>query len=179
MIASVPIILDKIVKTEVQEKYTKRGEKPPWLRHIAGRIVSMQKKLEYTESGLTLVGVLDGLMRVEETGEYVIIDYKVSSMRRNEESMQRRLQQQMDAYAYLCEQNGLKPVRKAILVFFSPSIGEGCEHRADLMIFPFQVHLRTLSVSTKSAEEQLKRVWEVVMRHSEPARNPTCAWCSW
>lgn len=176
MFSSLPGGLHKILEKEV-EVYAWRKEKPPWLQHILGELLTVRKKLEYDYNGITLVGILDDLMKTYTAG-YTIIDYKTSRSPYDLAKAEKYYQIQMDGYALLLEENGYSPVNDAVLIFFSPSLS-GMGHDVMETQIPFRVHTVRLNVSLSRAREVLGRVRNIVMQDREPMPSQTCPWCNY
>jgi RecB family exonuclease len=176
MFSSLPNALHRNIEKEVDVLRWKK-EKPLWMKHLSGEVVAQEKKIESDFDGITLAGRIDCLMR-ENGGKYIIVDYKTSSRPYDKAKAEKYYSLQMHAYSWLLEQKGFSPVKEAVLIFFTPSIGEGCEHRYDSIKIPFQVHTVHMSVSPARAREVLERVREVVIQEHEPAPSPQCDYCA-
>ena len=176
MFSSLPGGLHKNIEKEV-EVYAWRGEKPPWMQHIRGKLLTVRKKLEYDFDGITLVGILDDLMKVD-TGGYMIIDYKTSRAPYDQSKAEKYYGLQMDCYALLLEENGYSPVNEAVLIFFTPSL-TGMGHDIMETKIPFQVHTVRMAADSLRAHRALVRAREVVMHDREPMPSKTCPWCNY
>jgi hypothetical protein len=155
-----------------------KSEKPSWLAQIPGNVIHIRKKLESDVEGMHVVGVLDDLTK-DADNSYTIIDYKASREPYTKAKAEKYYQLQMDAYALLCEQNNLGPVKNAYLVFFTPSITDGMVNHTSQAGFTFDVTPVKLSVSQERAEETIAAVQKVVELDAAPEAAADCRWCTW
>lgn len=161
----------------VTKDYTRRcfgRGKPPWFKGIEGTLVDLRNRLEVTDpaSGVSLLGALDDLLRAPD-GSYRVIDYKSGTPGLDKARLY--YQHQMDAYAWLVEASGFKPVKDAVLIFFTPKKGNALEGSV------LELDITPVPLATDAARIPpfLARVKDILSRPDPPPGAPDCDWCAW
>ena len=101
------------------------------------------------------------------------VDHKTSSSDPREKETLPAYQDQLNAYAWLLEENGKKTSGVGHLIYFYPDHADDLEKR-----FPMVVHLSTLKTDPDAAKRKfLRELDELESAMPEPA--PDCPFCSW
>jgi len=145
--------IDSYTKTLVHSYMDAHGSAPPWLSPL-GAVKSYVKPPHYSsfqarEGDITLQGEADGIFRMED-GSHIIVDYKTSKHTEAQDDLYPIYHIQLNAYAYIGERNGLKPVSALALVYFEPMKDlEGLSLDAHIRDTGFVLPFRTKIVPVK------------------------------
>jgi len=146
---------------------TQKGQRIRWLPEGTA-LPGITKRMKATYNGVTLKGEIDELVKV--SNGYKVIDYKSSASPYDLDKANHYYQTQLSAYAFLCEQNGLRPVVGADLVFYCPSLLSG----DTLTVQTFRVPVTTNIPKIKML---LTRASEVMQMPNPPLGS--CEWCEY
>ena len=148
---------------------TQKGQHISWLGNGISHgipLPGIKKRMKTVYNGVTLKGEIDELVKV--SNGYKIIDYKSSASPYDLDKANHYYQTQLSAYAFLCEQNGFRPVVGAELVFYCPSFLEDKLLSMEIFRVPTTINI--------------PRVKMLLTRASEIARMPSppltsCEFC--
>ena len=162
--------MDRVTK-RFMEKFIGRSDLPPWFP-VRGTFLGPTPTLRatYSESGVTLRGRLDALVRTAD-GRYHVVDYKTASPR---EEVPEYYQLQLDGYAFLLERNGYSPVASGVLLHFMPEEGDLTEGRVPFEITPVRV-----PVDPSRIPPILYRARRVLEMEAPPPPDDDCEMCGW
>ena len=148
------------------------GGHPPWMPE--GVLVQIPRRLRALDplTNVEVVGELDALLKTPQG--YWIVDFKTASTPHDEVVRKRYYQHQMDTYHYLLEQHGYAPVLGALLIYFSPRMGED-HSRA---VFPFNVTCIRLQTSAERVHTYLTKVREI-LGGTRPPLSIDCQYCNY
>jgi len=158
--------MDSLVKRDMALK-TQKGQRIRWLAQGTA-LPGIRKTMKATYNGVTLRGRIDELVKV--SNGYKVIDYKSSASPYELDKATHYYQTQLSAYAFLCEQNGFRPVVGAELVFYCPSLLDDIS--LSVGIFPMPVNINIPKVKML-----LTRASEVALLSSPPSGSSSCEWC--
>ena len=146
---------------------TQKGQRIRWLAQGTA-LPGITKRMKATYNGVTLKGEIDELVKV--SNGYKIIDYKSSASPYDLDKANHYYQTQLSAYAFLCEQNGFRPVVGAELVFYCPSLLEGGMLRMQIFRVPTIINI-------PKVKQLLSRALEVSRMSSPPLTS--CEYCEY
>jgi RecB family exonuclease len=145
---------------------TQKGQRIRWLAQGTA-LPGITKRMKATYNGVTLKGEIDELVKVPNG--YKVIDYKSSASPYDLDKANHYYQTQLSAYAFLCEQNGFRPVVAAQLVYYCPSLLD--DVLLSVGIFPVSV-----TINIPKVKQLLTRASEVMQMPSPPLGS-SCDWC--
>ena len=146
---------------------TQKGQRIRWLAQ--GTALPGIKKMMSTEyNGIRLKGEVDELVKV--SNGYTVIDYKSSASPYDLDKANHYYQTQLSAYAFLCEQNGFRPVVGAELVFYCPSLLS--DKTLSMQIFRVPT-----TPNIPKVKMLLSRASVVMQMSSPPLGLSSCDWC--
>jgi len=144
---------------------------PKWFP-VRGTLLDTSRTMRAKDpdTGVTLKGILDALVRTPD-GEYHIIDYKTG---KPSGEVPNYYQMQLDGYAYLLEQNGLRPVGSGVLLYFTPARGDILEE-----LFPFKITAVRAKVDSGRIPSILAHAKQIIESKAPPPRSEDCEMCMW
>lgn len=155
--------------------YRPHGALPPMIDgKVEGKLQNPFQEVYFYhhDNDFGFYGKLDECL-VRDDGKHTPVDHKTSSSDPREKEILPAYQFQLDAYAFLLEQNN-KPVSGiGHLIYFYP------DHSKKLHDgFPMIIHIETLKINPKNT---LKRIEEGirVLRGKMPEPEEDCPFCSW
>jgi len=156
--------MDTLVKKDTALR-TQKGERIRWLSEGIA-LPGIKKMMSTVYNGVRLKGELDELVRV--SNGFKVIDYKTSASPYELDAANHYYQTQLSSYAFLCEQNGFRPVVGAELVFYCPSLLSG-------ETLSMQVFRVPTIINIPKVKMLLERAREVMQMSSPPLTS--CEWC--
>ena len=144
---------------------TQKGQRIRWLAQGTA-LPGIKKRMKTTYNSVTLKGEIDELVKV--SNGYKVIDYKSSASPYELDKANHYYQTQLSSYAFLCEQNGFRPVVGAELVFYCPSL-------LDDNLLSMQVFRVPVIINIGKIKQMLKRAHEINMMPKPPYGD--CEWC--
>ena len=132
-----------------------------------------QEKYFYRHSdGYGYLGKLDECLVLSDTRRSPV-DHKTSSSDPREKETLSAYQDQLNAYAWLLEENGKKTSGVGHLIYFYPDHADDLEKR-----FPMVVHISTLKTNPDAAKRKFLHALDV-LESAMPHSAPDCPFCSW
>jgi CRISPR/Cas system-associated exonuclease Cas4 (RecB family) len=170
IIAGITVQMDSVIKRYMRQ-FTGSSDLPSWFP-VRGTLLDTSHTMRTKDpsTGITLRGVLDALVRTPD-GKYSIIDYKTG---RPPEEIPNYYQMQLNGYAYLLDQNGLRPVEGGVLLYFTPAHGEISEG-----LFPFKITAVRAEVDPSRIPPVLAQAKKILEMDIPPARSEDCDMCIW
>ena len=110
--------MDSLVKRDTALR-TQKGQHIRWLSEGTA-LPGITKMMKTVYNGVALKGEIDELVKV--SNGYKVIDYKSAASPYDLDKANHYYQTQLSAYAFLCEQNGFRPIVGSELVFYCPSL---------------------------------------------------------
>ncbi len=144
---------------------TQKGQRIRWLAQGTA-LPGITKRMKATYNGVTLKGEIDELVKV--SNGYKVIDYKSSASPYDLDKANHYYQTQLSAYAFLCEQNGFRPVVGAELVFYCPSL-------LDDKLLSMQIFRVPTTINIPKVKMLLERALQVSRMSSPPLT--LCEFC--
>jgi len=108
-----------------------RGSLPAWFPHLGGEIVGYlpEEALDWKQfghtnphTGIHLRGVPDEVFRMAD-GSYHIVDYKTARIIQRQDELLPQYEAQLNAYAYIAERLGYRPVARLWLLYLKTRAG--------------------------------------------------------
>ncbi len=171
--------LDAVTKRSVHRSFLERGRQPEWLplENIAGveeRDIYFKMPVEYGD--WILIGRPDDIFK-EEGGGYHIVDYKTAKFTARQDELYPLYEVQLNAYAFLAEKYGFKPINKLSLVYCQPKEDLNSDDSFDL---GFTTHVETVDLNTDIVPELLLRAREILDSEEPPEAAEDCQGiCRW
>lgn len=169
-----------IVIKKYFDLYRAGGDLPPLIQgQVEGRLqYPFQEKYWYRVPDAIgggkygFYGKLDECL-VRADGKYTPVDHKTASSDPNTKELIPAYQFQLNAYAFLLEQNGHPTTGIGHLVYFFPAHGEKL-HAG----FPMQITVKTLKTDPSAVLPRLKAAIEL-LEGPLPEKNPACNFCEY
>ncbi|MBS21799.1 MAG: hypothetical protein CL739_06880 [Chloroflexi bacterium] len=117
--------IDSFTKNVIATHFEKYSSLPEWLGDIGNVTENIKppnwRKFHRTDeaTGITVRGEADAIFRLAD-GSYVIADYKTSRYNPDRKSTLLSYQMQLNAYAWISESYGYKPINHLYLIFMEP-----------------------------------------------------------
>ena len=146
---------------------TQKGQRIRWLAQGTA-LPGITKRMKATYNGVTLKGEIDELVKV--SNGYKVIDYKSSASPYDLDKANHYYQTQLSAYAFLCEQNGFRPVVGAELVFYCPSL-------LDDKNAVFEIFRVPMILNISKVKNLLERAAVIAMMSNPPLGS--CEYCEY
>ena len=162
--------MDSLVKRDTALR-TQRGQRITWLGNGISHgipLPGITKRMKATYNGVTLKGEIDELVKV--SNGYKVIDYKSSASPYDLDKANHYYQTQLSAYAFLCEQNGFRPVVGAELVFYCPSL-------VDDKNAVFEIFRVPMILNISKVKNLLERAAVIAMMSNPPLGS--CEYCEY
>lgn len=116
-------VIDSLTKKSVHRSFLEKGKPPAWLPEFAEIEDICQGEISFklpVETGdWTLVGRPDDIFKLKD-GTYYIVDYKTAKFTGRQDELFPLYEVQLNAYAFLAERCGFKPVSGLSLIYFEP-----------------------------------------------------------
>ncbi len=155
--------------------YRPNGELPPMIAgQVEGKLQHpfQEKYWHNLDERYGFYGKLDECL-VTGDGKYTPVDHKTASSDPNERELIPAYQFQLDAYAFLLDQNGHKTSGLGHLIYFFPRHGDQLHHG-----FPMQVTIKTLTTDPGRVLPSIKQAINV-LEGPLPPQNPDCVFCQY
>ena len=168
--AGITVQMDSVIKNHMRP-FIGGSDLPKWFP-VRGTLLDTSRTMRAKDpdTGVTLKGILDALVRTPD-GEYHIIDYKTG---KPSGEVPNYYQMQLDGYAYLLEQNGLRPVGSGVLLYFTPARGDILEE-----LFPFKITAVRAKVDSGRIPSILAHAKQIIESKAPPPRSEDCEMCMW
>ena len=165
-----------------------RHRKPPaWLGPL-GEIRGYRVPPHYSkfhakddDSGMVLRGSPDAIFEMSD-GSFTIGDYKTAKFTAQQDELFPMYEVQLNAYAYIGERCGFKPVSKLALIYTEPttddpSVESDENLTEDGFLMGFGVHILDVSIDPDLAPRLLRQARSIVDQESAPAGRKGCPDC--
>ena len=168
--------IDSLIQAET-ERFAGKS-RPTWLLpHLKtkGVIRPGSKRFKAKGDNYNITGIVDDIVVIKDN-EHIIVDYKTARNPHSQDDTKRYYQRQLDMYAFLLEQNGLKVHETGYIVYTTPyNIGKRYEyHQIDIQ---FQVTHVALPVRAQGGEAIINEALAVCALEKPPAAGANCEWC--
>lgn len=117
------------------------------------------------------MGKLDECIMYEE--KYIPLDFKTSSSDPREKDIFAAYQNQIDAYAFLLQQNRKEPAGYGYLIFFYPDVTTDIQHG-----FPMIHHIVRVEAHPEAVPGRIERAIGV-LQGPLPDASADCQFCNW
>jgi hypothetical protein len=164
------------------DKYRKEGKLPPELKgKIEGKLYDDMEKIDLwrnnfkglswtDEEGNILAGAIDECLY--DGKNFMVVDFKTYGGSEITDEKIEFYQNQLDCYALLFENNGLKHPGFAYLIFFIPI--EVREHGE----VKFDIQVKKVNVDSKRALKTFKEAVKLA-KGKRPVKHSKCGFCAW
>jgi hypothetical protein len=179
---SLPGGMDELFKNYF-DIYRKKGELSPEINgKVKGKLYENFEKLnpwrdidfgrgglgaQFPDLDIKLRGAIDELL-VNDKGEYVMFDFKTRGYPTKDDT-HKHYQHQLDLYALLFKENGMKPAKYGYLLFFWPT-----EYKQNFT--KWDTDLIEMEVSAKRGMKLLQEVREIADSEM-PKAHKDCEYC--
>lgn len=179
--------IDSYTKGIVHGWFDKRGSSPPWLQSL-GDLVGYQEPPHYSkfnilnqENNILLTGSPDGVL-IKSDKSHVIVDYKTAKYTGTQDKLFPMYEVQLNAYAMIGEQCGLKPISDLALVYMEPVTNElatadEANHREDGFAMGFAANIHKVMLNLSIIPPLLARTREIYELDSAPSGHEGCNDC--
>ncbi len=180
--------IDSYTKTIVHSWFDAHQCCPVWLQGI-GELTGYVNPPHFSKFNITdpetdvlLTGTPDGIF-VKSDGGYVIADYKTARFTEAQDSLLPMYRVQLNSYALIGEQRGIKPVTDLVLIYMEPVTGhevldESLHYRHDGFLMGFKANIPKLGIDTLSIRPLLDLVREIYELKSPPDGRSECPNCA-
>jgi hypothetical protein len=179
--------IDSYTKNIVHSWFDNHGCCPSWLNEL-GDIKGYVKPPHFSkfqivdeESNVLLNGGPDAIF-VKDDGSYVIADYKTSRFTNTQDSLFPMYEVQLNSYALIAENYGLKPVTGLALIYMEPQTDretasrDSSNHPAGFSM-DFHAGIKKVALDTAKIYPLLAKVREINDLESLPGRYRGCKDC--
>ncbi|MDG7042944.1 MAG: PD-(D/E)XK nuclease family protein [Nitrososphaerota archaeon] len=158
---------------------------PSWLGGI-GDVKTLvevpQRGYSITRGSITITGIPDQPFQRND-GSYGIFDYKTAKYSAGQDRLMPIYNVQLNGYAYMMEELGMKPVNSLYLVYFEPPsldefekmVGEGINKEGFEM--PFRPVIHEITRNFKMVEELLQKAIKIYNLNKPPNGRTGCPDC--
>ncbi len=154
--------------------YRKKGTLPPFVADtLKGQLQDPFQETYFHsfDANYGFLGKLDECLVLD--GKYVPVDFKTSSSDPREKDILSAYQNQIDAYAFLLQQNRKEPAGYGYLIFFFPDLATEIKNG-----FPMVKHIVRLDAHPEQVHDRIQRAIDV-LQGSMPEAQADCPFCSW
>lgn len=176
--------IDRATKDAVRAHLDRHRTLPAWFPGI-GRVVGyvaphrLQWRVFWIEdarTGILLRGEPDDVFRMSD-GSYHIVDYKTARVTEAGDPLLACYEIQLNAYAYIAERIGLRPVSGLSLVYLEPRRMLATRDGAGAALV-FRAVRKPVRLDPDGAiPPLLRRAWEILRRPTPPPAHPLCEDC--
>jgi hypothetical protein len=117
--------IDSYTKRVIHGWFDERGSAPPWLQDL-GDIAGYEPAPHFSQffiedrpTNIMLTGMVDEIFLLRDNS-YLIVDYKTAKYTSAQDTLMPLYVAQLNAYAYIGEQCGFKPISGLALVYMEP-----------------------------------------------------------
>jgi len=177
--------IDGYTKFIIKRYFARYNRLPDWLGGI-GDIETLievpQRGYSITKDSITITGIPDQPFK-RGNGSYGILDYKTAKYTAGQDKLMPIYDIQLNGYAYMMEELGMKPVDSLYLVYFEPPYlesykgiaGEGITNEGFEM--PFRPVIHEINRNVKRVEELLERAARIYNLNEPPIGRQGCPDC--
>jgi len=173
--------IDKHTKALVRAALGRDGSPPAWfpLGPIQeflpeGQLHWSRFTLQDPSTGLKLRGVPDEVLRLAD-GSWHIVDYKTARITAGQDELLPLYEIQLNAYAWIAEGLGYKPVSGLSLLYLEPQVGAGAGDAG--LILPFEAVHRPVALRLERIPELLRQAHGLLQLNDPPAGASGCREC--
>ncbi len=163
---------DAILKSYF-DTFRKKGTLPPFVSQWQGKLQNpfIETYFHSINDEFGFLGKLDECLVVD--GKYVPVDFKTSSSDPREKDVLSAYQNQIDAYAFLLQQNNKPPAGYGYLVFFYPDLATNITDG-----FPMVKHIVCVQAHPEAVRGRIDQAI-AVLEGPLPASRAECPFCDW
>lgn len=179
--------IDAYTKRVVQAWFDEFGGPPPWLKGLDG-VTGYKEPPSYhmfntvnDEFGIYLTGSPDAVF-LRTDGSYLIADYKTAKYTGAQDNLLPIYKGQLNAYAYIGERTGLRPVTRLALIYMEPvtdgmAAGQAQNRRADGFAMRFTARILPVNLDATMLRPLFQKTREMWELSSPPPVSPSCKDC--
>ncbi len=179
--------IDSYSKKVTARYYEDHGKLVKWFTKIGltGKPVKVPHHNEFNvldaKTGVLLTGVPDEIIQLSD-GSYAILDYKTAKFTGSQDELMPMYDVHLNAYAYIGERTGFKPVSRLILIYYEP-ITEIETGKIDELIhgngfqMAFSGKALEIPINTKKIPALLGKVRNIHDMRKPPKRLEECEDC--
>lgn len=154
--------------------FRKKGTLPPFVADtLKGKLQDPFKETYFyaVNEQYGFYGKLDECMVLDD--KYIPIDFKTSSSDPREKDILSAYQNQIDAYAFLLQQNKKEPAGYGFLIFFYPDLATEIKNG-----FPMINHIVRLDSHPDQVRDRIQKAIDI-LQGPLPEPNEECPFCLW
>lgn len=154
--------------------FRKKGTLPPFVENkLEGALENPFKETYFhtVNDKYGFYGKLDECLVLND--KYIPVDFKTSSSDPREKDILSAYQNQIDAYAFLLQQNRKEPAGYGFLIFFYPDLTKEIKNG-----FPMINHIVRIDAHPELVNDRIQKAVDV-LQGPMPDANPDCAFCNW
>ncbi len=179
--------IDSYNKRIVHRWFDRHGGPPPWLAAL-GNIVGYREPPHFSKFNLVqedfnilLTGAPDAVF-IREDRSHLIADYKTSKYTGAQDRLLPMYRAQLNAYALIGDQCGLKPVSGLALIYMEPVTDDGAtdqdaNHREDGFILGLSASIIPVSRDARTLHPLFAKIREIHDLAGAPAGRSGCKDC--
>ncbi len=163
------------------------GQCPSWMEclgDIAGYIEPPTYKtfnVVHLESNVLLTGTPDCVLKRSDNS-YMIVDYKTARYTDTQDTLMPMYEVQLNAYAYIGERCGLKPISDLALIYMEPLTGQDAvrdatNHKNDGFAMGFKANVHKVGLKPNMIPSLLEKTREIYDLPSAPSGCNGCKDC--
>lgn len=180
--------IDSYNKRIVHSWFDKYNKAPKWLEEIEG-LTSYIEPPHYSkfnrfisDFNILLTGSPDGVF-IKSDNSYVIADYKTAKYTGTQDKLFPMYETQLNAYAYIADEYGLKPVSNLILIYMEPITSQDYAssdevHKTDGFLLNFSANIHNVDIKTEKLLPLFKKVKDLSELESPPEGTSGCENCN-
>lgn len=179
--------IDSYSKSLVHGWFDRHKNSPLWLREL-GNIVDYEEPPHYSkfyvvdkESGVCLRGSPDAIFILDDK-TYLIADYKTAKYTETQDKLLPMYEVQLNAYAFIGEQNGVSPVSRLALIYTEPvtdtaAVIRNNHQNESGFLLGFSAHIKQVTLEMDRINPLLVKVREIHELETIPPRKVDCEDC--
>jgi len=180
--------IDSYTKKITWSHHERGGVLPSWFDSFGefARPVKAPGRSQFNftdeETNIQLTGIVDDIFQKKD-GSYFIVDYKTARFTANQDVLMPVYKVQLNGYALIAENCGLKPVTGIGLAYYEPQTNVTSETLDSVLLekgfhMPFRAHLLELELKPKETiMPLLKKVRELADMEQHPESADDCNDC--
>jgi hypothetical protein len=180
--------IDRFSKEVLDRFLEEHGRAPPWL-DVLGAVKRSEPvphhsefKIRHRQSGLTLTGMPDALLRLND-GSLVIIDFKTATFTPGQDALLPLYRVQLNAYGLIASVRKQGPISGLALVYTEPQVSRaaaasGIAGRIDGFVMEFRAGVHRLPYEPASIGPLLAQASSIIQRQSAPVGRVGCRECT-
>jgi hypothetical protein len=179
--------IDSYGKKLIHGWFDRHGKPPAWLGPL-GEIRGYREPPHYSkffvkdaDSGMVLRGSPDAIFEMGD-GSFAIGDYKTAKFTAKQDELFPMYEVQLNAYAYIGERCGFKPVSKLALIYTEPitddpSVESDENLNEDGFLMGFGVNILDVSIDGDLVPRMLRQARSILDHERAPAGREGCTDC--